>query len=90
MCCMSCGSGKETEFPAEINIHFPWKIWTNPAFVYSEAFGVPGLRLLAFTISEQWTAEDQDINRKLAELRKKYGTPPTLSTSCGTTQRSVR
>jgi arylsulfatase len=28
--------------------------------------------------SEQWAAEDQDVNHKLAELRQKYGTPPNI------------
>src|ERR1700739_5007954 len=27
---------------------------------------------------EQWSAEDQDINQKLAALRKKHGTPPNI------------
>ena len=27
---------------------------------------------------EKWAAEDQDIDNKLAELRKKYGTPPNI------------
>src|SRR5271170_6676400 len=27
---------------------------------------------------EQWAAEDQDLNHKLAELRQKYGTPPNI------------
>src|SRR5271169_1092819 len=34
--------------------------------------------ILEMQHGEQWAAEDQDINRKLAELRKKYGTPPNI------------
>jgi hypothetical protein len=34
--------------------------------------------ILATQHGEQWSAEDQDINRKLAELRRKYGTPPNI------------
>jgi len=34
--------------------------------------------ILATQHGQQWAAEDQDINRKLAELRQKYGTPPNI------------
>ena len=34
--------------------------------------------VLAEQHSQQWAAEDQEINRKLAELRQKYGTPPNI------------
>jgi hypothetical protein len=34
--------------------------------------------ILATQHGAQWAAEDQDINRKLAELRQKYGTPPNI------------
>jgi sulfatase-like protein len=34
--------------------------------------------ILATQHGEQWVAEDQDIDRKLAELRQKYGTPPNI------------
>jgi arylsulfatase len=34
--------------------------------------------ILATQHGEQWAAEDQEINRKLAELRQKYGTPPNI------------
>ena len=27
---------------------------------------------------EKWSAEDQDIDKKLAELREKYGAPPNI------------
>ena len=30
--------------------------------------------ILATQHGQQWAAEDQDLNRKLAELRQKYGT----------------
>ena len=34
--------------------------------------------VLAEQHSAQWASEDQEINRKLAELRLKYGTPPNI------------
>ena len=34
--------------------------------------------ILATQHGEQWAAEDREIDRKLAELRQKYGTPPNI------------
>jgi arylsulfatase len=34
--------------------------------------------ILEMQHGEQWTAEDQDMDRKLAELRQKYGSPPNI------------
>ena len=34
--------------------------------------------ILATQHGAQWATEDQDINRKLAELRRRYGTPPNI------------
>ena len=30
---------------------------------------------------ERWSAEDQDIDKRLADLKKKHGTPPTFGLS---------
>jgi hypothetical protein len=34
--------------------------------------------ILATQHGQRWASEDQDINRKLAELRQKFGTPPNI------------
>jgi hypothetical protein len=34
--------------------------------------------ILATQHGQQWATEDQDINRKLSDLRQKYGTPPNI------------
>jgi arylsulfatase A-like enzyme len=34
--------------------------------------------ILEMQHGDQWAAEDQEISKKLAELRKKYGTPPNI------------
>ncbi len=46
---------------------------TNPQIVHDAEFYV-----LDAQHGEQWAAQDQDINKKLAELRQKYGMPPNI------------
>ena len=38
---------------------------------------------------KRWTAENKELKKRLADLQKKFGRPPTSFTSCGTTQPMV-
>lgn len=46
---------------------------TKPKIVHDSEYYI-----LETQHSEQWAAEDKDIHQKLAELRKKYGSPPNI------------